>query len=80
MLKPGDALEIVIDGIVSSLPSGPTNLYVHYFGLAGYRDGTFVLPVEKSPLVYHGANVGIGTASTDNRLEVNGNIESWEIT
>jgi hypothetical protein len=60
-LASGDSIRLHLKGIVTSLPTGPTNLYLHYDNIPGYQDGAFTLSVIKSPLLYAGGNVGIGT-------------------
>lgn len=77
-LEAGTVLAFSIDNIKSSLPSGHTNLYIHYENIPGYWDGQFVEVVEKSPLIYHTnpsnnfESVGIGTAAPKAKLDVNG--------
>lgn len=68
VLDPGDTVEIVIAGIRSSLPTGPTNLYLHYDHISGYQDGRFVLPVFKSPLLFADGNVSVGRADPSAKL------------
>ena len=70
VLHPGDTIHVQLKGIVTSLPTGPTHLYVHYHNVRAYQDGQFVLPVMKSPLLFAGSNVGIGTATPTQRLDV----------
>lgn len=71
-LDSGEVVEISIQNIISSLPSGNTNLYVRYENIPGYWDGQFVVTIDKAPLIYRDifnadgtyagkTNVGIGT-------------------
>jgi hypothetical protein len=71
-LNPGEVVEISIQNIISSLPSGNTNLYVRYENIPGYWDGQFVVTIDKAPIIYRDifnpdgtyagkTNVGIGT-------------------
>lgn len=69
-LAAGDHLQIELSGIVSSLPNGQANLYVHYRNVPGYWDGQLVCIVEKSPLVQRGKDVGVGVADPGGRLHV----------
>ena len=62
-LGPDDYIEAILDNIVSSLPSGLTNVYVHYKNIPGYWDGDFVSLIEKAPLVYFEQTIGTGTAA-----------------
>jgi Concanavalin A-like lectin/glucanases superfamily len=71
-LAAGEALQLTIDTIVSSSPSGQTNLYVRYENIPGYWDGQFVVPIEKTPLLARGSNVGIGTNNPDRPLSIIG--------
>lgn len=71
--KPGEHIDVTLSGIVSSLPSGPANLYLHY-EIAGYWDGDFVCVIEKGPVVYKEQNVGIGTNDPKSKLQVMGSI------
>lgn len=71
------AIELTIGNIISSLPSGNTNLYLRYENIPGYWDGTFICTVEKMPIWYDiNGNVGIGTTNLDgNKLKVQGNAD-----
>lgn len=74
VLNPLDTIEINLVDIVTSLPTGSTNLYLHYDNISGYQDGRFVIPILKSPLMFSGGNVGIGTSNPGQKLDVAGNI------
>ncbi|HEY0737442.1 MAG TPA: LamG domain-containing protein [Herpetosiphonaceae bacterium] len=54
-LAPGHVVQFKLSHITSSLPSGPTNLYLHYENIPGYWDGQFVCTIEKGPLGYNTA-------------------------
>ena len=69
-LEPDKPLQIEISNIISSLPTGHTNLYLRYENIPGYWDGQFVVVLEKSPLLYRGNRVGIGSATPQARLHV----------
>lgn len=43
---------INLDNIVTSHPTGETNLYLSYQYVPGYKDGQFVCQIEKAPLVF----------------------------
>jgi hypothetical protein len=70
VLAPNEAVTLTLNNIISSLPPGQTNLYVGYENIPGYWDGQFVVLLEKSPLLYRGNNVGIGTATPHGALEI----------
>jgi microcystin-dependent protein len=68
-LAAGEIVQVKLSNLVSSLPSGQTNLYVHYQNLPGYWDGQFVVNAEKSPLVTRDGRVGIGTSTPRSELD-----------
>ena len=59
-LRQEQGIELTINNIISSLPSGQTNLYIRYENIPGYWDGTFICTIEKMPILYKEGNVGIG--------------------
>ena len=69
-LAPNEAVTLTLSNIISSLPPGQTNLYISYENIPGFWDGQFVVPLEKSPLLYRGNNVGIGAINPNNQLAV----------
>ncbi len=71
-LVSGEAIELDITGIVTSNPSGVSFLYITYQNIGNYPDGRLVVPVEKTPLLYRGAQVGIGTTNPSAKLHVSG--------
>ena len=73
------SIEIELNNIHSSSPSGFSNIYLKYEDIPGYWDGQFVVQVEKSPIVHRdidgNKNVGIGIVpDADNQLKVSGNV------
>lgn len=76
-LAPYEAVTVTISNILSSLPPGQTNLYIGYENIPGFWDGQFVVPLEKSPLLYRYikpgvTNIGVGTPTPLTTLEVKG--------
>jgi len=71
-LGPGEAIELDITGIVTNNPSGVSYMYIAYQNIVGYPDGRLVVPVEKTPLLYRNAQVGIGTKDPEAKLHVSG--------
>ncbi len=72
--------QLELGNIVSSLPAGNANLYLIYENWPGYRDGYFVVPIEKTPLVYTDSQrVGIGTNQPSRPLGVRGAGSSEEL-
>ena len=69
-LAADEAIQLTLANIISSLPSGQTNLYIRYENIPGYWDGQFVLSIEKTPLLYRGSNVSIGTINPTATLTV----------
>jgi hypothetical protein len=65
VLEPQDTMLIDLSNIVTSKPTGESNLYLSYNYVPGYRDGQFICAIEKSPLVYKDKKVGIGTNPSD---------------
>jgi microcystin-dependent protein len=59
-LAPGASFQFSIDGIRSSTPTGPANLYLSFENIPGFLDQDIILVMEKAPVIYSGLNVGIG--------------------
>ncbi len=75
-IEPGQDIHVELSGIVSSLPSGQTNLYIRYENIPGYWDGTFICTIEKTPILYKDGKVGIGiipNSQQSEQLTVQGN-------
>ncbi|HEX8218939.1 MAG TPA: LamG domain-containing protein, partial [Chloroflexia bacterium] len=51
-LRPDQAIELTLENIVTSLPTGETNLYLQYENIPGYWDGQLVAKLQKSPLKF----------------------------
>lgn len=52
--REGEGIALVIDGLVTSHPSGPANLYLTVAGADGSGTGVFVLKVAKQPSIWAG--------------------------
>ena len=88
-LSPGEQFTIQISGLITSMPSGFTKLYLQYENIPGYWDGMLTALIEKSPLQYQdeygvGDNVvqtriGIGENSPQEALHVNGVIKAHSL-
>ena len=77
----GHHLQIALERIVSSLPSGHANLYVRYENIPGYWDGQFVCTVEKGPIVCDDKGyVGIGTIASNSKVEVKGDFAAERLS
>jgi len=72
-LAPGEAILVTLKGIISSLPSGHTHLYLRYENIPGYWDGHFVCAIEKAPILYRNDKVGVGVPNPGEKLDVAGN-------
>jgi hypothetical protein len=81
VLRRDDYIQIQISNIQTSLPSGPTNLYLDYKNIPGFWDGQVVCPIEKAPLLFHDVKdkqgkytgelrVGIGCVKPEAKLEI----------
>ncbi|MEG4120994.1 hypothetical protein QUA43_26445 [Microcoleus sp. N9_B4] len=71
-LVSGEAIALDITNIFTSNPSGVAYLYITYQNIGNYPDGQLVVPIEKTPLLYRGTQVGIGTTSPSAKLHVQG--------
>jgi microcystin-dependent protein len=65
-----EVIELAISSIITSLPSGLTNLYLRYQNIPGYWDGQLIRAIEKAPLQYVDMYVGIGTATPRTALDL----------
>ncbi|EPF18948.1 tail fiber domain-containing protein [Microcystis aeruginosa] len=76
-LTAGQGIELTISQLVTSSVSGLACIYIDYQNIGSYPDGRLVIPIEKTPLLYSGSQVGIGTKTFDwetTKLKVNGDI------
>ncbi len=55
---------------VTNKPSGMYNILLRYENIPGYWDGAWVLPVQFSPLLLRGDQIGIGTIEPSADLEI----------
>jgi hypothetical protein len=60
-LKAYEEIQLEITNIVTSHPTGEGNMYIRYENISDYANGTFVVPIEKTPLLYRGNSVGVYT-------------------
>jgi len=89
-LASGEAIKLNITNLVTGNSSGAGYLYVRYKNIPNYPDGQFVVPLEKTPLLYrdkrvgtttpavYEKQVGIGINNPSAKLHVNGNIRLSE--
>ncbi len=76
-LTAGEGIELTISNLVTNSASGLACIYIDYQNIGSYPDGRLVIPIEKTPLLYSGSQVGIGTKTFDRettKLKVNGDI------
>lgn len=72
-IEPDQDIQVELSGIVSSLASGQTNLYIRYENIPGYWDGTFICTIEKSPILFdERGKVGMGITPGTEQLKVKG--------
>ena len=86
-LERDESIQLRLTGIVSSMRSGPANVYLRYENIGGYWDGQFVTSLEKTRMVQrdqvpnglfkHESYVGIGTNDPKSHLDVNGVANIW---
>jgi hypothetical protein len=81
VLKHDQYILVYISNIITSLPSGLTNLYLNYQRIPGFWDGQVVCPIEKAPLLFYDVKdqqgkytgelrVGIGCVKPQAKLEI----------
>ncbi len=60
-LKADEEIQLAITNIVSSHPTGEGNMYIRYENIPDYANGTLIVPIQKTPLLYRGNSVGVYT-------------------
>ena len=73
-LTAGQGIELTISNLVTSSASGLACIYIDYQNIGSYPDGRLVIPIEKTPLLYSGEQVGIGTSNPKGKLQVVGDL------
>ncbi|WOB66342.1 tail fiber domain-containing protein [Microcystis aeruginosa] len=73
-LTAGQGIELTISQLVTSSVSGLACIYIDYQNIGSYPDGRLVIPIEKTPLLYSGSQVGIGTSNPKRKLQVVGDL------
>jgi hypothetical protein len=58
-LTADQGIELTISNLVTNSASGFACIYIDYQNIGSYPDGRLVIPIEKTPLLYSGQNVGI---------------------
>ena len=85
-LAAGESVLLLLSNIISSLPSGATNVYLHYSNIPGYWDGQFIVSLEKTALVQRDKFVGVGSTNdpaakpdlfADVQFDVHGRANVW---
>jgi len=81
-LAAGQYIDIELSNIITSHPSGQSKLTFYYTNIPGYWDGHLTCFIQKSPLLYRGNNVAIGTTSALDTLSIGDGIHlhSWPNT
>ncbi|MGV2388117.1 MAG UNVERIFIED_CONTAM: hypothetical protein LVR29_06650 [Microcystis novacekii LVE1205-3] len=54
-----------ITNLVTNSASGFACIYLDYQNIGSYPDGRLVIPIEKTPLLYSGDKVAVGTKNFD---------------
>ncbi len=52
VLTAQDTILIALKGIVTSHPTGESNLYLYYKKVEGYKDGKYICQIEKAPVAF----------------------------
>jgi len=73
-LAKDEGIELSITELVTSSASGLAYLYIDYQNIGSYPDGRLVVAIEKTPLLYSGQQVGIGTTTPKKELHVVGDL------
>jgi hypothetical protein len=76
-LTADQGIELTISNLVTNSASGFACIYIDYQNIGSYPDGRLVIPIEKTPLLYSGDQVGVGTKAFDywtTKFKVNGDI------
>ena len=63
-------LDFAIDNIITDYITGKTKLSVRLENIPGYWDETFILYIDKQPLIFQKQNIGIGTNAPAQKLQV----------
>jgi hypothetical protein len=63
-------IDFSFNNIITNYITGKTRLSVRLENIPGYWDETFVLHIDKQPMVFQDQNVGIGTNNPAQKLEI----------
>ena len=70
-LAPGDAINLTLSNIITSLACGQANLFVRYENIPGFWDGERVVTVTKTAMLCNNdGRVGIGTNAPTAKLTI----------
>nr|NCR99217.1 tail fiber domain-containing protein [Microcystis aeruginosa L311-01] len=69
-LTAGQGIELTISNLVTNSASGLACIYIDYQNIGSYPDGRLVIPIEKTPLLYSGGQVGIGITNPVAKLDI----------
>ncbi|WP_035752644.1 LamG-like jellyroll fold domain-containing protein [Parafrankia discariae] len=70
VIQPGTAVELTLDSVYALPTAGQASVVVAYRNVPGYQDGFVALTVERSPLLFSAAAVGIGAPAAGPTLTV----------
>ncbi|MEM9219960.1 MAG: RICIN domain-containing protein [Cyanobacteria bacterium P01_F01_bin.150] len=73
IFRANKGIEIELSNIVTDYPTGTANMYIRYENIPGYWDGQFIVPIEKTPLVYRKDSIAMGTTSPEAYLHIKAN-------
>ena len=71
-LKSGDYWLVTVDNLKTSIDAGFANLRLNYRNVPEYWDGSLVVTLQRSPLIFSQSSVGIGVLSPDGKIHIKG--------
>ncbi|MDB5248028.1 MAG: hypothetical protein JWQ40_2422, partial [Segetibacter sp.] len=73
------SIDFTVKNIITDYITGRTRMYVRFENIPGYWDETFVLEIDKQPLVMKGDKVGIGTNAPASKLHIQVNNQALNL-
>ena len=67
---PDGSIVVTLSGVLALTSLGQAPIIIGYQNVPGYQDGSVTLVAEKSPLMFAGSSVGVGTITPEAKLQV----------